>query len=71
MPGGPQVTPDDPLALIMAGVRVLGQTNLIDPTLARLGQGTELPALVEPEGPGYMPLYFAAQWIATRGGAVG
>jgi hypothetical protein len=30
----------------------------------------ELPALVKPEGPGYMPLYLAAQWIATRGGTV-
>jgi hypothetical protein len=30
-------------------------------------RGRELPALVKPEGPGYMPLYFAAQWIATRG----
>jgi hypothetical protein len=30
----------------------------------------ELPALVKPEGPGYMPLYCAAQWIATRGGTV-
>ena len=30
----------------------------------------ELPALVKPEGTGYMPLYLAAQWIATRGGTV-
>jgi hypothetical protein len=30
----------------------------------------ELSALIKPEGPGYMPLYFAAQWIATRGGTV-
>jgi hypothetical protein len=30
--------------------------------------GLELPPLVKPEGPGYMPLYCAAQWIATRGG---
>src|SRR5262249_15220455 len=30
----------------------------------------DLPALVRPEGPGYMPLYLAAQWIATRGGAI-
>lgn len=29
----------------------------------------ELPALMKPEGPGYMPLYCAAQWIATRGGS--
>ena len=27
-----------------------------------------LPATMSPDGPGYMPLYFAAQWIATRGG---
>lgn len=33
-------------------------------------QKYELPALVKPEGPGYMPLYCAAQWIATRGGTV-
>jgi hypothetical protein len=29
-----------------------------------------LPELVKPEGPGYMPLYCAAQWIATHGGSV-
>jgi hypothetical protein len=27
-----------------------------------------LPATIAPEGGGYMPLYCAAQWIATRGG---
>ena len=27
-----------------------------------------LPPTMSPEGPGYMPLYCAAQWIATRGG---
>ena len=32
--------------------------------------GLELPPLVKPEGPGYMPLYSAAQWIATSGGTV-
>jgi len=31
-------------------------------------RGYRLPALVKPEGPGYMPLYSAAQWIATCGG---
>ncbi len=30
----------------------------------------ELPALMKPEGPGYMPLYCAAQWIATCAGSV-
>jgi hypothetical protein len=30
-----------------------------------------LPQLMPPEGDGYMPLYCAAQWIATEGGAVG
>jgi hypothetical protein len=28
----------------------------------------ELPELMKPDGAGYMPLYCAAQWIATRGG---
>jgi hypothetical protein len=32
--------------------------------------GLKLPPLVKPEGAGYMPLYCAAQWIATRGGTV-
>ena len=27
-----------------------------------------LPPTMSPDGPGYMPLYCAAQWIATRGG---
>lgn len=30
----------------------------------------QLPATVAPDGPGYMPLYCAAQWIATKGGSV-
>ena len=30
----------------------------------------KLPPLVPPEGPGYMPLYCAAQYIATRDGTV-
>ena len=29
-----------------------------------------LPGLVEPDGAGYMPLYCAAHWIATQGGAI-
>ncbi|KRE14238.1 hypothetical protein ASE66_12615 [Bosea sp. Root483D1] len=29
-----------------------------------------LPELERPDGPGYMPLYCAAQWIATQGGTV-
>jgi hypothetical protein len=29
-----------------------------------------LPELVQPVGPGYMPLYCAAQWIVTHGGAL-
>jgi hypothetical protein len=29
-----------------------------------------LPQLVLPEGDGYMPLFSAAQWIATRGGTI-
>jgi hypothetical protein len=31
---------------------------------------TRLPGLVRPDGPGVMPLYCAAQWIATEGGAI-
>ena len=30
----------------------------------------KLPPLLPPEGPGYMPLYCAAQYIATRDGTV-
>jgi hypothetical protein len=29
-----------------------------------------LPELMKPEGSGYMPLYCAAQWIATEGGSI-
>ena len=29
-----------------------------------------LPPLMRPDGPGYMPLFCAAQWIATSGGKV-
>ena len=29
-----------------------------------------LPQLMRPEGPGYMPLFCAALWIATKGGVV-
>ena len=29
----------------------------------------KLPELVKPDGAGYMPLYCAAHWIATRGGS--
>jgi hypothetical protein len=29
----------------------------------------ELPSLVPPDGDGYIPLYCAAQWIASKGGA--
>ena len=28
----------------------------------------KLPPLMTPDGDGFMPLYCAAQWIATRGG---
>jgi hypothetical protein len=30
----------------------------------------QLPELIKPDGAGYMPLYSAAQWIATRGGTL-
>jgi hypothetical protein len=32
--------------------------------------GGNLPAIIRPEGPGYMPLYLAARWIATCGHTV-
>ena len=37
---------------------------------ATLTPGLTLPELMEPEGGGYMPLYCAAQWIATKGGSI-
>src|SRR5690606_35496224 len=36
--GGPQLTPGDPLAMIMTGVRVLGRAPVVTQTLARLRQ---------------------------------
>jgi hypothetical protein len=33
-------------------------------------RGLYLPETIRPDGPGYMPLYCAAQWIATQGGTV-
>lgn len=33
-------------------------------------EALRLPPLMRPDGDGYMPLYCAAQWIATEGGAV-
>jgi hypothetical protein len=37
---------------------------------ARLMPRSALPALMRPERGGYMPLYCAAQWIATEGGSI-
>lgn len=37
---------------------------------ARPSRETQLPALMKPEGAGFMSLYCAAQWIATKGGQV-
>jgi hypothetical protein len=37
---------------------------------ARPSQETRLPALMRPEGAGYMPLFCAAQWMATEGGQI-
>ncbi|MGH9553226.1 MAG: hypothetical protein ACRD3W_27850, partial [Terriglobales bacterium] len=37
---------------------------------ARAAPGLRLPELMRPEGGGYMPLYCAAQWIATEGGSI-
>ena len=38
---------------------------------ARSMRRLKLPELMKPEGGGYMPLYCAAQWIATKGGSIG
>jgi hypothetical protein len=35
---------------------------------SRIERYSSLPATIAPEGGGYMPLYCATQWIATRGG---
>lgn len=37
---------------------------------ARPSQETRLPTLMKPEGAGLMPLFCAAQWIATKGGQI-
>jgi hypothetical protein len=37
---------------------------------AKLMPSVTLPPLMRPEGGGYMPLYCAAQWIATEGGSI-
>jgi hypothetical protein len=36
----------------------------------QLKPSNELPKSIKPEGGGYMPLFCAAQWIATKGGTV-
>src|SRR5262249_51441301 len=41
-----------------------------DPDQGHLLQDCQLPELIKHDGPGYMPLYCAAQWIATRGGTL-
>jgi hypothetical protein len=38
------------------------------PVTRSLGPELKLPATVKPDGPGFFPLYCAAQWIATEGG---
>jgi hypothetical protein len=37
---------------------------------AKLMPTATLPELMRPDGAGYMPLYCAAQWIATEGGSI-
>jgi hypothetical protein len=49
------------VALPRKGVTALWAEKLDKPVIG-------LPEIVEPSGPGYMPLYCAAQWIATAGG---
>ena len=50
--------------LIVSAEAVLGRWPAI------LSPGLTLPELMKPEGGGYMPLYCAAQWIATEGGSI-
>jgi hypothetical protein len=45
--------------------KVVEARSAAEPTLQ-----FSLAELMKPEGPGYMPLYCAAQWIATHGGAI-
>ena len=49
------------VALPRKGVTALWAEKLDKPVIG-------LPEIVEPSGPGYMPLYCAAQWIARAGG---
>lgn len=44
--------------------------EVIDAWPARSTLPETLPTLMRPDGPGYMPLSCAAQWIATNGGSV-
>ena len=54
----------DDLAFRRQNIMAIWQPNRIEE------RGLELPATMPPDGPGYMPLYCAAQWIATHGGTV-
>jgi hypothetical protein len=52
-----------------------GYSNVLLPSASILGfwrrpvaSTLRLPPLMRPDGDGYMPLYCAAQWIATKGG---
>ena len=50
------------VALPRKGVTALWAEKLDKPVIG-------LPEIVEPSGPGYIPLYCAAHWIATAGGS--
>jgi hypothetical protein len=54
----------DDLAFRRQNIMAIWQPNRIEE------RGLDLPDTVSPDGPGYMPLYCAAQWIATHGGGV-
>src|SRR5262245_22120899 len=54
----------DEIALRRQNIMAIWQPHRLEERELRL------PPLVKPEGPGYMPLYCAAQWIATQGGAI-
>lgn len=54
----------DDLAFRRQNIMAIWQPNRVEE------RGLQLPATLSPEGPGYMPLYCAVQWIATHGGGV-
>ncbi len=62
---------------VRRGLLGTGYREVLFPTVAVRGfwrrqpeRQYSIPPIMPPEGEGYMPLFCAAQWIATKGGAV-